>query len=115
MLVIYSNILFSLNRFVKNLFVSSEFIAWREVEILKRNINFFSPARQVYYILNLKEMIHKFLRFMGLAYLFSRNSALGHEFVSGIFLIAGNIDVSVHREVLRYENIGAAYYYFYWY
>lgn len=41
---------------------------------------------------------------MGVAYLLSRNSALGHQFVSGIFLSAGNIDATVHREILSYEN-----------
>ena len=70
----------------------------------KGNVNFFSPAWQVYYISNLEEMIHKFLRLMGVAYLLSRNSALGHQFVSGIFLSAGNIDATVHREILSYEN-----------
>lgn len=39
--LVYSKALFSLNGFVKNLFVPSEFIAWRKVEILKKKCKLF--------------------------------------------------------------------------
>lgn len=42
--LIYSNTPFRLNRFVKNLFASSEFIAWRKVEILKRKCKLFQSS-----------------------------------------------------------------------